>query len=160
MDMYDYAIQIEREGESYYRHLQKETNNQGLKKIFGWLADEEVKHRTTFERMQENRKINFKSTDIFENAQSVFNDIRKKKIFDFDTTQIDAYRKAQEIEKRSRDFYLVKAREEKNAASKKIIEKIADEELQHYFLLDNIVELVQRPKTWLENAEWHHLEQY
>jgi len=160
MDMYDYAIQIEREGEAYYRQLQKETVNQGLKKIFGWLADEEVKHRVTFERMQEHKKINFKSTGVFENAQSIFEEMKKRKIFNFNASQIDAYRKAQDIEKKSRDFYLKKAHEEKDAASREIIEKISDEELQHYFLLDTIVELVQRPKTWLENAEWHHLEQY
>ncbi|MDA3850867.1 MAG: hypothetical protein PF447_06310 [Spirochaetaceae bacterium] len=36
----------------------------------------------------------------------------------------------------------------------------ADEEHRHYHLIDNIEELLLRPKQWVEDAEFNHLEDY
>ncbi|MHC4528912.1 MAG: ferritin family protein, partial [Planctomycetota bacterium] len=74
--------------------------------------------------------------------------------------QIDLYRKAQDIEQNSRDFYLEKADEVKEEYQKDIFLQLAEQENKHYFLLDNIIEFVSRPKTWLENAEFVHLQDY
>jgi len=27
-------------------------------------------------------------------------------------------------------------------------------------LLENIIDFISRPRNWLENAEWHHLDKY
>ena len=43
---------------------------------------------------------------------------------------------------------------------KDVFLKLADEEKKHYFLLGNIIEFISRPEHWLENAEFHHLEEY
>lgn len=75
-------------------------------------------------------------------------------------SQIELYKKAQEIEEKSRKFYLEKAGEAVNPAQKEIFSKIADEEKKHYFILENVIEFVSRPQNWLENAEWYHLEEY
>ena len=69
-------------------------------------------------------------------------------------------KKAQDIEKESREFYLQKADEVQDHCQKGIFRKLAEEENKHYFLLDNIIEFVSRPEQWLENAEFHHLEDY
>lgn len=44
MDIYEFAMQMEKEGEDYYRALAKDSASPGLVKIFTMLADEEVKH--------------------------------------------------------------------------------------------------------------------
>ena len=43
-----------------------------------------------------------------------------------------------------------------------LFKKLAAEEDRHYRIMDNIVDFVSRPEpgNWLENAEWHHLEEY
>ncbi len=79
---------------------------------------------------------------------------------DFDISQIEVYKKAQDIEKKSIDFYLQKADEVKEHCQKGTFRKLAEEEKKHYFLLQNIIEFVSRPESWLENAEWYHLEEY
>ena len=68
--------------------------------------------------------------------------------------------KAQDIEKKSRDFYTEKANEVKQEYQKDIFLKLAEEEKKHYFLLENIIDFISRPETWLENAEFNHLEEY
>jgi rubrerythrin len=99
-------------------------------------------------------------TTVLSDAKDVFAKMRESvQSFNFDVSQTKLYRKAREIEKQSRDFYLEKANEVKES-QKEIFLKLADEEKKHYFLIDNIIDFVSRPETWLENAEFYHLEEY
>lgn len=68
--------------------------------------------------------------------------------------------KAQEIEGKSRDSYLEKADEVKSKSQKEIFLKIAEEERKHYEILEKIIAFVSQPRTWLEDAEWYHVEEY
>ena len=51
MDIFEYAIQMEKDGEDYYCQLAQQAANEGLKTILAMLADEEVKHRNIIEKM-------------------------------------------------------------------------------------------------------------
>jgi len=55
---------------------------------------------------------------------------------------------------------LEKAHEVKEKYQEELFLRLAEEEKKHFFLLKNIVEFVSRPETWLENAEFYHLEEY
>ncbi|MFH1613968.1 MAG: ferritin family protein [Planctomycetota bacterium] len=44
VDIFDYALQMEKDGESFYREIAQKTSNKGLQAILTMLADEEVKH--------------------------------------------------------------------------------------------------------------------
>jgi len=160
MDIFEYAMQMEKDGEDYYRQLAKQTANEGLKTILTMLADEEVKHRNVIEKMTK-EKPQLAQTTVLVDARNVFVQMKESgEKFDFDTGQKELYKKAQDIEKESQDFYLEKANEVKQDYQKDIFLKLAEEEKKHYFLLDNIVEFISRPETWVENAEFNHLEEY
>ena len=44
-----FAIRIEENGERFYRHAVKKTEDNNMKQIFSHLADVEIKHKKTFE---------------------------------------------------------------------------------------------------------------
>jgi rubrerythrin len=160
MNIFEYALQMEKDGEGYYRQLARQTVNKGLKTILVMLADEEVKHYNAIEKMK-TAKPHMAETTILADAKNVFIQIQESnENFGFDLGQIELYKKAQDIEERSRDFYLQKANEVDEEYQKELFLKLADEEKKHYFLLDNIIEFVSRPEHWLENAEFFHLEEY
>jgi rubrerythrin len=48
-DVYEIAVQIERNGEKLYRHAVGVTDDPKMKELFTLLADEEVKHMKLFE---------------------------------------------------------------------------------------------------------------
>jgi rubrerythrin len=50
-EVLEIAVQIEQNGEKLYRHAATLTDDGGLKSLFTSLADEEVKHKRTFEGM-------------------------------------------------------------------------------------------------------------
>ena len=160
MNIFEYAMQMEKDGENYYRQLAQQTANKGLKTILTMLADEEVKHYNAIERMKTEEPQMAEAT-ILTDAKNVFVQIKESnEKFGFDIKHTKLYKKAQDIEKRSQDFYLEKANETEKKYQKRIFQKLAEEEKKHYFLLENIIQFVSRPETWLENAEFFHLEEY
>jgi rubrerythrin len=160
VDIFQYAIQMEKDGEDYYRKLARQTDNKGLKTILTMLADEEVKHRGAIETMTK-EKPQLAQTTILNDAKNVFVQMKKSgEKFGFAIGQKEVYRKAQDIEKKSRDFYTEKANEVTEEYQKDIFLKLAEEEKKHYLVLENIIEFVSRPETWVENAEFNHLEEY
>ena len=160
MDVFEYAMQMEKDGEEFYRRLAQQTTNKGLTTILTMLADDEVKHYNALKKMQ-TEKPDMPETTILSGAKNIFVQIRDSGgDFDLDVKQIDLYREAQDIEQKSQNFYLQKADETTDETQRDVFLKLADEEKKHYSLLDNIIEFVSRPERWLENAEFYHLEEY
>jgi rubrerythrin len=52
-EIYQFAIAIEENGEKFYRAQLKKFNDENIKKLFSFLADEEIKHKETFKSMLE-----------------------------------------------------------------------------------------------------------
>ncbi len=161
MDIFDFALEKEILSEQFYRELAERAPHKGLVSIFTMLADEEHGHVEVVTKMKEGSPAKVADTILLTNAKTIFAKMRQSKDkFKFGDSQIDLYKKAQEIERESRAFYRQKAQETENPGHKAIFNTLAEEENKHYFLLENIIEFVSRPTTWLENAEFHHLEKY
>lgn len=161
MDAFDYAMKMEKDGEAYYRDLAAKAGDKGLTQILTFLADEEVKHFNIFKRMKEGKVEELPKSTTVQDVKNVFEKMRDSgETFLFDAGQAEYYKKAQEIEKESEDFYREQAKKTEDAAEAKMFEKIADEEKRHFFVLESIIEFVKRPEQWLEDAEWNHLEPY
>ncbi|MHC4193081.1 MAG: ferritin-like domain-containing protein [Planctomycetota bacterium] len=161
MDIFQFAMEKEKYSQDYYRQLATKTDNKGLQRIFNMLADEEAKHYTVVEQMKSKAPEKVCDTNVLSDAKDIFKQMKEAAdTSSFDAGQIETYKKAQEIEKDSREFYLQKADEVEDSRHAAIFRQLAQEESKHYFLLDNMIEFVSRPQRWLENAEFHHLEDY
>lgn len=161
MDIFEYALKMEKDGEDFYRRIAEKAGNAGLRTIVTMLADEEVKHYKAIEKIRQSRAAQMTQTAILKNARNVFARMKHKQDeFAADQEQVELYRKAQEIEKRSQEFYEEKAAQVDRKEQKQLFEQLAVEEAKHFFLIGNLIDFVSRPKLWLENAEWHHLEEY
>lgn len=162
MNIYKYAMQLEKDSENYYIRLMNKTDDVGLQTILKMLADEEAKHFSIVEQMMKtNTCPELIETDLLKNAKNIFMKIKGKKLeFNFDLTQADFYRKAQEFEEKSYKHYLEMSDKVEAEAQKNLLLKLAGEEKKHMFLLENLVDFVSRPETWIENAEFNHLVEY
>lgn len=160
MDIFDYALQMEKDGEQFYREIAKKTGNKGLQTILTMLANEEFKHYQAIESMRQN-KYQMTETNVLDDVRNIFIEMKdQEETFEPDQEQAELYARAQEIEKKSQQFYQEKAHQTDKDNQKKLFERLAKEEEKHYFLIENIIAFVSRPKQWLENAEWCHLEEY
>jgi rubrerythrin len=160
MDIFAFAMKMEKDGEAFYRALAQKTTNSGLITILEMLADEEVKHYEAVKSIQVGAVL-LAETDVLGRAKNIFERLRDfSDPINIEANQIQLYRQAMDIEKQSEDFYLDKADQVKEKRHRELFLKLAEEEGKHYFLLENIIDFVSRPKSWLENAEFNHLEEY
>ncbi|MFO7866613.1 MAG: ferritin family protein [Candidatus Aminicenantes bacterium] len=159
MNILEYAMKMEKDGEDLYREMARSTGDPGLKKILTMLADDEVKHYKIFEGMRKMAEPKMMETRVLSDARNIFTNMDPAGASD-ETGHIDMYKKALDIEKKSREFYEDKAKETGSPEEKDLFLKIADEEKKHYFLLENLIQFVNRPQQWLEDAEFNHLEDY
>ncbi|HER63385.1 MAG TPA: rubrerythrin [Desulfobacteraceae bacterium] len=165
MNIYEFAKQMEVDGEQYYRKLADESKSAGLKKIFLMLADEEVKHYQVIDLMSRvTVPPELARTPILDNVKNIFIEMKDTEpgLHIDSTAETQSYRKALKIEEESRKFYQEQAEKESNGAQQAIFLQLAREEGKHQRIMENIVEFVSRPEpgNWLEDAEWHHLDEY
>jgi rubrerythrin len=165
MNIYQFATQMEKDGENHYRMLASECTVSGLSKIFLMLADEEVKHYNMIERLSwKETNPQLVESKILENVKNIFVTMKvAKEDLYIDTTQAASeYRKACVIEEMSREFYLKNADLVEKEYERQIFLRLAKEEEKHLRIMENIVEFISRPEpgNWLENAEWHHLDEF
>lgn len=165
MNIYQFAMQMEKDGEKYYRQLAKTCPVSGLARIFIMLAEEEIKHYYVVERLsQKEHKFQLGKARILENVKNVFVSMQaaNEELHIDATTAVTQYRKACGIEEMSQNFYQEKARDVEDEQERQIFVQLAKEEETHLRILEFIVEFVSRPEpgNWLENAEWHHFDEY
>lgn len=159
MDIFEFAMQMELDGAKLYRELAEKSQDAGIKRILGQLADDEHKHHAILKSMSESVSPDMSETSVLTDAINIFTSITKDDL-DLSGEQIDVYRRAAEIEAKSEAFYVEKAGEVDNEAQRELLLQIADEEKRHRHLLEGMVEFLQAPDTWLENGEFVNLGNY
>lgn len=70
-DICEVAIQIEKNGEKVYRNAQLTANNNELKELLGWMADEEARHAHWFENLSKKVNAPIQHPQIEELGQSL-----------------------------------------------------------------------------------------
>jgi len=162
MDIYEFAIKFEQENQEFYDEFAEKCSHTSLASVFKNLADEERKHERIIRQMRDKKELEAVESDILPEAKAAFDEISKDLPENeiLPTEQVDVYKKAIAIEEKSIEFYTEQAEKAEDAEIKAAFERLAEEERKHEKIMDNITEMVNRPNTWLEDAEWYHLEDY
>lgn len=155
MNVYEYAMKVEKEGEAYYREMATNANNPGLKRIFTMLADEEVKHYNVFKNMMKKEDIDLEKLNLITDTKTIFATLNEEKEnVNFDIEQIQFYKDAIAREENSHNFYAEKAKELEDEKERKIFLQIAEEEVKHKRVLEEIVIFLEEPADWVASAEF------
>ena len=165
MSVFEFAMQMEQDGKAYYEKMAKNAANASVKDILLQLAQDELKHYNIFKRFSEGdfsgvKELKATGTKVLEKAKNVFQRLNADQDFVFPADVRSAWKEAQKVEKKSEDFYRLKADEESNEEIKKTLKIIADEEHKHWVLIEHVLQFLDRPKQWLEDAEWNNFDQY
>ena len=143
-EVFKVAIQIEENGKNFYEQAQTKTTDEAVKKLFLYLAQEEVKHKEKFSRLKEllpesarednlwdpENEINqylkmLANIHIFSTQANVENQINKIKDAE------DALKMAMEFEKDSIVFFLTMKDVTADANGKNKIDELVKEEQEH-----------------------------
>ena len=159
MNPYDFAIQMSRDGEKFFRTLTKQVKKPGLRKILVMLANDQVIHCRDFEQM---KKAEGKVVPDARNLTGVLNPFaqRLKRLgrgerVDENLPPAELYRRGQALDKECEDFYRKRATRVKNPRLKRAFLGVAEEQRKHYFTLEHLINFILEPQQGLEDAEWN-----
>ena len=162
MNFFEFALEMEKKTiESYRKLAEKCQSNEGVKNILLMQADDHEKHIKTLKEMQSKTSVEMEETETFREARQVFAEMQKDKTpFSCDLDQVKLYEDARDLVLKKLEFYSDVVEKMETEENKTLLKKIAEEERKQAFVLGNIIEMVRRPETWLEDAEFHHLDEY
>ncbi|NLY81857.1 MAG: ferritin family protein [Clostridiales bacterium] len=157
MNSLEYAIQMEVDGEKYYREQALENKDNDLYQVFTSLAEDEKRHAQIIKERQEGKDTLLAEgsaicvKNVFSDADGV--DAEKNR-----AKQIDAYKLALDMEEKSIELYkkLLSETEE----DKDIFEFLIRQEEDHYKVIEEIIKMVTRPDEWVEDAEFGLRQEY
>lgn len=155
MNLFEFSIQMEKDAEDLYRKMAQNTPIEGVKKVLLLLAEDEVKHRVAIEQLQKNLEIDSAQGSALE-IKTVFEELKSdENITSITTDTVEDYKKAVEIEKKGLEFYKEKFAEAEDDVSKKLFQVLMNQESYHLQTTQNLLDMVERPAWWVENAEFN-----
>jgi rubrerythrin len=162
MDFIDFALELEKKTIENYRTLaEKCQSNEGVKNILLMLAEDHEKHTKTLKDMPNKVAVEMNETEAFREARELFVSMKKDKTpFSCDIDQVRLYEDARDLVLKKLQFYMDIVEKIEGEENKALVKKMAEEEKKQSIVLDHIIEMVRRPETWLEDAEFHHLDEY
>lgn len=162
MNVFEFAMKMELDGKEWYEKAAAQTQDSALKNILLEMAEDEQKHYEVFKAYRDGAESLEMppSTTVLTNAKNFFERMAASGPVEFGGDEIDVWRQLLENESNAEKFYTEKAAEAEDDDTRKALESIAAEEYRHRMLIEHMISFLSAPKTWLENAEWHHIESY
>ncbi len=146
-EIYDLAIQIEKNGEDFFRNAEEKISDPSLKALFLWLAEQEVRHGKWFMQKKESSKAGSESLALDEMGSKMLQDIVGDQSFSLGEVDIDQINKmedllsiAVEFEEDTIIFFRMISSLLEDAESLVGLDEIIEEEKRHIEALKNYQE--------------------
>jgi len=161
MNVFDFALKMELEGEAYYRAIAEKVQYDELKKALLALAEDEGRHYKIISQAKENTFELIAEVPFLEKVQNVFS-VNKEDPFieQLRSEQIDVYRAALVKEKESVELYKKLQADSEKENVKSIFKKLMQEEERHAEQLEHIIDMLNNVNDWVESAEFNHKDIY
>lgn len=168
MDIFDFALKMELDGEQYYRDLAAGVRSNDLRIVLESLAEDEQRHYEIIQSIQQRISYNIEANPLLGKIHNTFV-IDKHKGFSGDKKlffaelrdeQINAYQAALIKENESVDLYRKLKEGAKTQEEKIICEKLMSEEEKHVEVMETIIEMLNHVHDWVEAAEFNHQDLY
>jgi len=164
MNIFEFAMKMEEDGRAYYLDHAEKAENPALKRVLIEMANDELKHYKIFKAMMNHETAEYmddNKTTIIETVKTIFDELKENnKDYAAESDFRKVWEVALETEKKAESFYREKIDEVDDENNKRIVKKIADEEHNHWVAIENVIQFLDKPERWLEDAEWSNLETF
>ncbi len=161
MNVFDFAMRMEKESGEYYAELAKATQSDELKQIFSLLADSEQEHYDHLSLLKAGTEPDLAQSAVLETVKGHVDELLENFIpTDVSESDYDGYRHAIKAEEESIRLYEELAEHETNGATAQLLRQLAEEERHHLEVVENIYDFVESPQTYLVWGEFSNLREY
>ncbi len=161
MNVFDFAMRMEKESGEHYAQLAKATQSDELKQIFSLLADSEQEHYNHLALLKAGTEPGLAQSAVLETVKGHVDELLEKFIpTDVAESDYDGYRHAIKAEEESIRLYEELAEHEPNGTTAQLLRQLAEEERHHLEVVENIYDFVESPQTYLAWGEFSNLREY
>jgi rubrerythrin len=150
------AIQMEKDGYSFYMKVAAQTDSDMGRTIFESLASDEQDHLNVFQKMFEDKVDKSDWNELVNSSKKYANipvfptDLKDAPGMDQDSTEIDALRMAMDSEKEAIEYYGKIKESLDDEDVKNVIDEIIEQEKNHYSLLEKEFNHINSMGYWFE----------
>jgi len=161
MNIIKFAIDMELDGQKFYSEQAEINNNNELHSVCLMIAEDERKHAEILTDQLNNTDFQLVDSKTLSKAKNIYagrGDIKSENAEI--ASQLEFYRIAMEMEKKSIELYMDFSSKAVNAKEKELFDFLLMEENQHFQVLSEIVNLLQNSEEWVEFAEFGVRKEY
>lgn len=150
------AIQMEKDGYSFYQKAASQTTSNMGRTVFKSIAADELLHLEVFEKLFDEKVGKDEWYDLvntsnkYADIQIFPKDLKQIEGANPDTNEIDALRIAMDSEQRAIDYYTKIREKSSDKEVNKIIDEIINQEKNHYFILEGEFHHINSTGYWFE----------
>ncbi len=150
------AIQMEKDGYSFYKKAAAQTSSDMGSTIFEGIAKDELMHLEVFQKIFDDKVGKSEWDDLVDSSKKyqaipIFpKDLKEITGVNPDENELDALRIAMDSEKDAIDYYTEIWENSNDEEVKKIINEIIEQEKKHYFLLEQEFSHLSNTGYWYE----------
>jgi rubrerythrin len=159
MDVIEFAMQMELDGRDFYLRSSQHVKQPELQEILKYLADEENRHYNFFKRLHDGQMEaaiqELDTSTSLKQTKNVFvklSEEGKEKEFGDDARKV--WLEAMNIEEKSVKLYTTEAAKETDAERRELLNRIAAEEQNHVYLIDNVLAFMTDPGEFIESQKF------
>ncbi len=161
MDTLQFALDMELDGERYYRRQAEQYVNTPLAPMFTLLAKDEAKHAGILQNKMDGLPYELSANEHLMNRKNLFIGLSDyQPPVKEDPDQAALYHEALEMEQRSIDLYTDLRTKAADDQTLSLLDFLIQEETRHYQILEDMFRFVNRPNEWVESAEFGLREEY
>lgn len=155
MNIFAFARAQEIRAETTYRECAANATDAALKAVFTLLAEAEKHHQEVIRELEQKKPASIAISNFLGDSKFLIEKLApNKSALRVAASQVDVYKEARRQEEEAEAFYRSKAQESTEAV-RDILNALADQESEHFQVLDWLVELIGHPEANLENAEFN-----
>jgi rubrerythrin len=150
------AIQMEKDGYSFYKKAASQTSSDTGRSFFESLASDEQLHLEVFQKIFEEKVGKTEWNNLVNSSKKyteipIFpKDLETSEGINPDSDEMDALRIGMDSEREAIDFYNKIKDNSSNNEVKEIIDKIIEQEKKHYLLLEQEFDHLDKTGYWFE----------
>jgi len=161
MNVFDFAMEIERSGRDFYRNMAAKAATPGIRTIYSMMADDEKELLERFRAMKSRvRTTALQDSGILENAANIVGNILNQTEALQVKDDVEAYHYVMRVEAAICRVYEQAASRESNPEVQGLLRRIASEERRELESLRQVFDFVNAPNEFLAWGEFSNLSEF
>jgi rubrerythrin len=150
MDALELAMKMEKDAITFYSEAARKTKYPAGKKMFDTITEDEKRHLEMISQIIKGLNVSHKDVSPMKNVKTVFESMKSEmmKKVEASADELEAFKIAMKMEQEGMDFYKKTLAGAKKEKEKALLERLIQEEQQHYAIFANTYQFLANTGNW------------